>query len=118
VLAAEEPHDPLRAGHLARLHGLAWRRPGLAATLLVALVSLAGIPLTGGFVAKVLVLGAGVAAERWALVLTLVVGSAIGLVAYLRPVVAMLRPATNPATAAQGPPAVPRRLAGLDPRSP
>jgi NADH-quinone oxidoreductase subunit N len=35
-----------------QLHGLAWRRPWCGAVLTVALLSLAGIPATAGFVAK------------------------------------------------------------------
>jgi len=62
----------------------------LAALVLTAmLLSLAGIPLTAGFVGKFLVLAAGVSAELNALVIILVVNSTIGLFYYLRVVVTM-----------------------------
>ncbi len=69
--------------------GLFWRRPWLAALLTVSLLSLAGIPLTAGFLGKFYVIAAGVGAAQWALVIVLVAGSAIGLFYYLRWVVVM-----------------------------
>jgi len=64
--------------------GLAWRRPWLAAAFTAMLLSLAGIPLTAGFVGKFYVAAAGVGSALWLLVLTLVINSAIGLFYYLR----------------------------------
>jgi NADH-quinone oxidoreductase subunit N len=82
------------ADRLEDYRALFWRRPWLAGLLTAALFSLAGIPLTAGFVGKVYLLGAGVHSALWTLVLTLVVGSAIGLFYYLRIVVALYsRPA-------------------------
>lgn len=75
---------------LEACRGLFRRRPLLAAALTAALLSLAGIPLTGGFVAKLLVVAAGVETERWALVLILALTSVVGLFYYLRVIVAML----------------------------
>lgn len=69
--------------------GLFWRRPAIAAVLTVALLSLAGIPATMGFVSKFYVLAAGAGAAAWALVLTLVITSVAGLYYYLRIVVAL-----------------------------
>jgi NADH-quinone oxidoreductase subunit N len=69
--------------------GLYWRRPWLAAVLTVALFSLAGIPLTAGFLGKLYVLLAGVGASLWPLAISLVASSVIGLYYYLRIVVAM-----------------------------
>jgi NADH-quinone oxidoreductase subunit N len=72
--------------------GLAWRQPWLAAAFTAALLSLAGIPLTAGFVGKFLLVTAGVATAEWLLVVTLVVTSTIGLVYYLRIVTALFAP--------------------------
>jgi NADH-quinone oxidoreductase subunit N len=72
--------------------GLFWRQPWLAAALTAMLLSLAGIPLTAGFVGKFYVVTAGVGSALWLLVITLVVNSAIGLFYYLRVVVAMSTP--------------------------
>jgi NADH-quinone oxidoreductase subunit N len=92
--------------------GLYWRRPWEAAVMTGALLSLAGIPLTAGFVGKFYILAAGVGSALWVLVITLVVGSAISLYYYLRIVVAMylqplvgpepLRPMPAPAVPAAG----------------
>jgi NADH-quinone oxidoreductase subunit N len=73
--------------------GLFWRRPWLAAVMTAALLSLAGIPLTAGFVGKFYVLAAGIGSALWALVIILVINSAIGLYYYLRIIVAMGLPA-------------------------
>ncbi len=72
--------------------GLFWRRPWLAALFTGALLSLAGIPLTAGFVGKFYVVAAGVERARWALVLVLVGTSAVGLYYYLRVIVTMASP--------------------------
>lgn len=77
------------ADRLEEYRGLAWRRPGLAAVLTVSMLSLAGIPLTAGFVGKFYVLEAGAGAELWTTLLVLVAGSAVGLYYYLRVVVAV-----------------------------
>lgn len=70
--------------------GLFRRRPLLAAALTAALLSLAGIPLTGGFIGKLLVVAAGVETARWTLVLILALTSVVGLFYYLRVIVAMI----------------------------
>lgn len=84
--------------------GLFWHRPWLAGTFTAMLLSLAGIPLTVGFMGKFFVVTAGVADSLWLLVLTLVVASGIGVYYYLRVAVAMyMRPAEAPAAAAVAP---------------
>ena len=64
--------------------GLFWRRPVIAAVLTVALLSLAGIPATMGFLSKFYVLAAGADAAAWPLILILVITSVAGLFYYLR----------------------------------
>jgi NADH-quinone oxidoreductase subunit N len=49
--------------------GLFWRRPWLASIFTAALLSLAGIPLTAGFVGKFYVLAAGIGSALWLLVI-------------------------------------------------
>jgi NADH-quinone oxidoreductase subunit N len=75
--------------------GLAWRRPWLAAVFTAMLLSLAGIPLTAGFVGKFYLLAAGLGSGLWLLAVMLVLNSTIGLFYYLRVVIAMY--ATAPA---------------------
>jgi NADH-quinone oxidoreductase subunit N len=89
------------ADQVSDFRGLYWRRPGLAAVLTVSMLSLAGIPLTAGFLGKFYVLSAGVASSLFPLVLVLAAGSAIGLYYYLRIVISM-------ADAEAGPVAEPR----------
>jgi NADH-quinone oxidoreductase subunit N len=71
--------------------GLFWHSPLYACLMLVALLSLAGIPLTAGFIAKFYLIGAAVSDYRWILLGSLVVGSAIGIYYYLRVIFYMTR---------------------------
>ncbi len=82
------------AGWLDDYRGLMWSRPWLAAILTASMFSLAGLPLTVGFVGKFYLVLAGVGSALWLLVIVLVISSAIGLYYYLRVVVVMYnRPA-------------------------
>ena len=69
--------------------GLFWRRPVLASVLTAALLSLAGIPLTAGFIAKFYLFMAGIEGALWGLVWAMVLGSAIAIYYYLKIVFAM-----------------------------
>ena len=64
--------------------GLLWHRPYLAAILIVMLLSLAGIPLTAGFVGKLVVINIGIEASQWWLVAGVVVASLVSAFYYLR----------------------------------
>lgn len=75
------------ASHLDEYKGLMWRKPWLAAALTGAMFSLAGIPLTVGFMGKFYLVMAGVRSTLWLLVIILVVTSAISFYYYLRVVV-------------------------------
>ncbi|OGW37094.1 MAG: NADH-quinone oxidoreductase subunit N [Nitrospirae bacterium GWD2_57_9] len=72
------------ADKLDDYRGLAWRRPWLAGVFTAMLLSLAGIPLTAGFIAKFYLVAAGIGSALWLLVIVLIVNSAIGLFYYLR----------------------------------
>lgn len=72
------------AADIDDLSGLFWREPLLATLMLVVLLSLAGIPLTAGFLGKFYLLSAAVAGGHWVLLAALVLGSAIGIYYYLR----------------------------------
>jgi NADH-quinone oxidoreductase subunit N len=69
--------------------GLGQRSPVLAAALTVFLLSLIGIPITGGFFAKFYVFSAAVQNNLMGLVIIGVLNSAIGAYYYLRIIVAM-----------------------------
>ncbi|MGA8272169.1 MAG: NADH-quinone oxidoreductase subunit N [Candidatus Sulfotelmatobacter sp.] len=77
------------AGDLENYRGLFWRRPVIASVFTAALLSLAGIPATMGFVGKFYVLAAGASADAWLLILILALTSVAGLFYYLRIVVAL-----------------------------
>ncbi len=64
--------------------GLFWRSPVMASVLTVAMLSLAGIPLTAGFIGKFMVLVTGVQKQLWIPVIVLVLTSVFGLYYYLR----------------------------------
>ncbi len=72
-----------------RVRALASRSPLLAGALAFAFLSLAGIPLTAGFIGKFYVFAVGADAARWALIGAVVLGSMMGLWYYLRVVVAV-----------------------------
>lgn len=69
--------------------GLFWKRPWTAAIFTIMLLSLAGIPLTAGFVGKFYILAAGVNTNQWLLVLMLALNSAIGLYYYIKLIATM-----------------------------
>jgi NADH-quinone oxidoreductase subunit N len=75
--------------------GLFWKRPWTAAIFTAMLLSLAGIPLTAGFVGKFYVIAAGVNSDRWLLVVMLALNSAIGLYYYIKLIAAMFEQQTE-----------------------
>jgi len=75
--------------------GLFWKNPLMAAVLTFSLLSLAGIPLTAGFLAKFFVLTSGVNQQLWLPVVVLVISSVIGLYYYLRMISAMFAKSTT-----------------------
>ncbi len=70
--------------------GLFWKKPWLAACFTVVMLSLAGVPLTAGFMGKFFLLSAGMPNGGLFLLIVLVVSSTIGLFYYLRVVAVML----------------------------
>ncbi len=87
------PLGEVDADELFDYRGLFWRRPYLSSILTLSLLSLAGVPLTAGFMGKFYAAAAGIDARLWLLLAMLVLGSAIGLFYYLRAMVVLfLRP--------------------------
>jgi NADH-quinone oxidoreductase subunit N len=77
--------------------GMGWERPVLGAVFTVYLLSLAGFPLTAGFVGKLYILRAAIAAGAPVLAVALVIASLISYFYYLRVVIVMyMRPARSP----------------------
>lgn len=79
----------IEADDLSFYRGLFWRRPWLATIFTLMLISLAGIPLTAGFIGKFYIFTSGADARLWGLLLTVIAGSGLGLYYYLRIVVVM-----------------------------
>jgi NADH-quinone oxidoreductase subunit N len=69
--------------------GLSWRKPWMTLILTIAVLSLLGIPLTAGFIAKFSVVSAGMASMHLVLVLALVINTAVSAYYYLRIIMAM-----------------------------
>jgi len=84
--------------------GLFWTSPWLAAMLALSLLSLAGIPVTAGFIGKFYAIAAGVDAGLWWLVLALIANSVLSLYYYLRLIVTLFSEAATSATLPQGQP--------------
>ncbi|MGE5448429.1 MAG: NADH-quinone oxidoreductase subunit N [Bacteroidales bacterium] len=80
---------------LADYKGLFWKRPWMALVFTLAMLSLAGIPLTAGFMAKFYIVFEGIKASLWLLIICLIVNSVIGLYYYLRVVSAMFQEADD-----------------------
>ena len=76
---------------LHHVSGLFWQQPLLAFLMMVALLSLAGIPLTAGFIGKFYIFSAAVSGYHWILLASLVIGSGIGIYYYLRVIFYMTR---------------------------
>ncbi|HCH49199.1 MAG TPA: NADH-quinone oxidoreductase subunit NuoN [Proteus sp.] len=79
--------SPYREGELELLEdyrGLFWRRPVVALVMSLMMLSLAGVPITLGFIGKLYVIIAGIDSSLWWLTGMVVLGSAIGLFYYLR----------------------------------
>lgn len=89
VTLMSTPFKGRDADALYEYRGLFWRRPYLTAVLTVMMLSLAGIPLTAGFIGKFYILAAGVESRLWWLLGALIIGSAIGLYYYLRVMVTL-----------------------------
>jgi NADH-quinone oxidoreductase subunit N len=69
---------------ISHIQGLFWRQPMLALMLTIALLSLAGIPLTVGFIGKFYIFTAGIEGSLWVLLAALIIGSGISIYYYLR----------------------------------
>ncbi|MGZ5050758.1 MAG: NADH-quinone oxidoreductase subunit N [Methylobacter sp.] len=96
------------ADDIVDYRGLFGRRPWLAAIFTLMLLSLAGIPLTVGFIGKFYIFTGAADGQLWGLLGTVIVGSGLGLYYYLRIIATMLAigetagvpPAPNRLTAA------------------
>ena len=89
VTLMSTPYHGRDADALFEYRGLFWRRPYLTAVLTLMMLSLAGIPLTAGFIGKFYIITVGVQEQLWWLLGAMVMGSAIAVFYYLRVMVTL-----------------------------
>lgn len=92
VMAVEESEG---TADIAAFNGLGQRAPGMAWSMFVFMLSLTGIPLTGGFIAKFFVFGAAVQHRYWLLLAFAAINAGIAAYYYLNVVRAMFFPAAT-----------------------
>ena len=92
TILSDEDRD---AERLEDYRGLLWTRPWTAAAFMATLLSLAGIPLTAGFVGKFYLIASGVSTNLWLLVFILVINSVIGLYYYIKIIAIMFAQPTG-----------------------
>jgi len=109
VIVARERETGL-GDSIESVRGLMLSRPALAWPLTLAMLGLAGIPATAGFIGKFFLIDAAVDGEYAWLGIVIVVGSMISLAYYLRVIAAVWTRPAEPATTSPVP-----VLAGADP---
>lgn len=87
--------DSGEAAELVHYQGLFWRRPVLTGVMTVMLLSLAGVPLTAGFITKFFAIVSAVDGQQWFLAGMIILGSAIGLFYYLRVMLTLFKRPTR-----------------------
>ena len=75
--------------------GFFWKKPWTAAVLTLCMLSLAGIPITAGFISKFYLILEGVKSGLMILIFALIINSVIGLYYYLRVINTMFSIANN-----------------------
>ncbi|MGD0753438.1 MAG: NADH-quinone oxidoreductase subunit N [Bacteroidales bacterium] len=75
--------------------GLFWKRPWIAIVFTLSLLSLAGIPVTAGFIAKFYVILEGMKAGLMVLIISMIINSVIGLYYYLRVITTLFSTASD-----------------------
>ncbi|MCW2983972.1 MAG: NADH-quinone oxidoreductase subunit [Conexibacter sp.] len=114
VIAARERETPF-GDDIRSIAGIGLSRPLLAWPLTLAMLSLAGMPATAGFIGKFTLIDAAADGGYTWLGIVIVIGSMISLAYYLKVVAAIwMRPATAAEVTTVNPDGSPR-LAGADP---
>jgi NADH-quinone oxidoreductase subunit N len=96
VITIRERQTP-HGDDIASVEGLARSRPALAFAITVAMLALAGLPGTAGFIGKVFLIEAAVESDYTWLGVAIVIGTMVSLAYYLRVVAAVwMRPGPAP----------------------
>jgi NADH-quinone oxidoreductase subunit N len=88
-LAAQDRR--FESGTLVQYEGLLFQQPLLASALILAMLALAGMPLTAGFIGKYYLVLVAVDSQLWLLLSLLVLGSSLGLYYYLRVILVLCK---------------------------
>jgi NADH-quinone oxidoreductase subunit N len=91
-ILSKEGHE---ADSLDDFKGLYFRNKWLAIVLAACFFSLAGMPLTAGFISKFYLATGAASAQKWLLIWLLIINSAIGLYYYLKVVYTIFKPSEN-----------------------
>lgn len=83
------------AENIEDFKGLFWKRPGIAIVFTLSLLSLAGIPLTAGFIGKFYIILESIHAGLIVLIISLIINSVIGLYYYLRIITTLFSPSSD-----------------------
>lgn len=94
VVSLLSTHD-YEAESIQNYKGLFWERPWVAVVFTLSLLSLAGIPITAGFIGKFYLIYEGMHSGLMLLVFALIINSVIGLFYYLRVITVLFSPANN-----------------------
>lgn len=70
--------------NLSYYKGLFWSKPYLTIVLTIMLLSLAGIPITAGFIGKFYILLIAINYQLWFIIISIILGNSIGIYYYLR----------------------------------
>lgn len=103
VVAINSPSGADEGSRIESFHGLAQRRPGLAAAMTFFLLALSGFPPTAGFLGKILILSTNVNAGFPWLAGLLIAGTAISLFAYFKVIRLMYARHARPQEASAAP---------------
>ena len=95
ILVSQQTGD-----EIASFNGLGKREPFLAFAMVVAMVSLAGLPFTAGFFGKFFIFAAAIAQKQFGLVAVGIVTVACGFYYYLKVIRAMYWPGRDPSAGA------------------
>jgi len=114
VVAARE-RETVHGDDIAGVSGLGASRPVLAWPLTIAMLSLAGLPATAGFIGKIYLIDAAVDGGYGWLGVVIVIGSMISLAYYLRVVAAVWMASVTRATPSGTQPVIAGAAIGADP---
>ncbi len=92
IAILSDPEKGMEAENIQDYKGLLWTRPWIAGFFMVALLSLAGVPLTAGFMGKFYIFSVGITDSLWLLISVVILGSAVGLYYYLKIILEMCKP--------------------------